>query len=183
MDNRLETLSNLFEGTEIRSVWDSEKEDYYFSVVDVIGVLTESSRARKYWSDLKNKLKNEGSELSENVGQLKMKAKDGKVYATDVLNTKGILRLIESVPSPKAEPFKMWLASLGDERINEVFDPEVAINRAVNYYRKKGYSDEWIHQRLLSIRIRNNLTEEWENRGVKKGVEYAILTDEITKAW
>lgn len=120
MDNRLETLSNLFEGTEIRSVWDSEKEDYYFSVVDVIGVLTESSRARKYWSDLKNKLKNEGSELSENAGQLKMKAKDGKVYATDVLNTKGILRLIESVPSPKTEPFKMWLASIGDERINMV---------------------------------------------------------------
>lgn len=183
MDNRLETLSNLFEGTEIRSVWDSEKEDYYFSVVDVIGVLTESSRARKYWSDLKNKLKNEGSELSENVGQLKMKAKDGKVYATDVLNTKGILRLIESVPSPKAEPFKMWLASLGDERINEVFDPEVAINRAVNYYRKKGYSDEWIKARLSGIVDRFKLTDVWKDGGINKPVEFALLTNEIYKGW
>lgn len=181
MDNRLETLSNLFEGTEIRSVWDSEKEDYYFSVVDVIGVLTESSRARKYWSDLKNKLKNEGSELPENVGQLKMKAKDGKVYATDILNTKGILRLIESVPSPKAEPFKMWLASLGDERINEVFDPEVAINRAVNYYRKKGYSDEWIKARLSGIVDRFKLTDVWKDGGINKPVEFALLTNEIIK--
>lgn len=183
MDNRLETLSNLFEGTEIRSVWDSEKEDYYFSVVDVIGVLTESSRARKYWSDLKNKLKNEGSELSENVGQLKMKAKDGKVYATDVLNTKGILRLIESVPSPKAEPFKMWLASLGNERINEVFDPEVAIDRAVNYYRKKGYSDEWIKARLSGIVDRFKLTDVWKDGGINKPVEFALLTNEIYKGW
>lgn len=183
MDNRLETLSNLFEGIEIRSVWDSEKEDYYFSVVDVIGVLTESSRARKYWSDLKNKLKNEGSELSENVGQLKMKAKDGKVYATDVLNTKGILRLIESVPSPKAEPFKMWLASLGDERINEVFDPEVAINRAVNYYRKKGFSDEWIKARLSGIVDRFKLTDVWKDGGINKPVEFALLTNEIYKGW
>ena len=183
MDNRLETLSRLFEGTEIRSVWDSEKEDYYFSVVDVIGVLIESSRARKYWSDLKNKLKNEGSELSENVGQLKMKAKDGKVYATDVLNTKGILRLIESVPSPKAEPFKMWLASLGDERINEVFDPEVAINRAVNYYRKKGYSDEWIKARLSGIVDRFKLTDVWKDGGINKPVEFALLTNEIYKGW
>ena len=183
MDNRLETLSRLFEGTEIRSVWDSEKEDYYFSVVDVIGVLTESSRARKYWSDLKNKLKNEGSELSENVGQLKMKAKDGKVYATDVLNTKGILRLIESVPSPKAEPFKMWLASLGDERINEVFDPEVAINRAVNYYRKKGYSDEWIKARPSGIVDRFKLTDVWKDGGINKPVEFALLTNEIYKGW
>lgn len=183
MDNRLETLSNLFEGIEIRSVWDSEKEDYYFSVADVIGVLTESSRARKYWSDLKNKLKNEGSELSENVGQLKMKAKDGKVYATDVLNTKGILRLIESVPSPKAEPFKMWLASLGDERINEVFDPEVAINRAVNYYRKKGYSDEWIKARLSGIVDRFKLTDVWKDGGINKPVEFALLTNEIYKGW
>ena len=167
MDNRLETLSNLFEGTEIRSVWDSEKEDYYFSVVDVIGVLTESSRARKYWSDLKNKLKNEGSELSENVGQLKMKAKDGKVYATDVLNTKGILRLIESVPSPKAEPFKIWLASLGD----------------VNYYRKKGYSDEWIKARLSGIVDRFKLTDVWKDGGINKPVEFALLTNEIYKGW
>ena len=183
MDNRLETLSRLFEGTEIRSVWDSEKEDYYFSVVDVIGVLIESSRARKYWSDLKNKLKNEGSELSENVGQLKMKAKDGKVYATDVLNTKGILRLIESVPSPKAEPFKMWLASLGDDRINEVFDPEVAINRAVNYYRKKGFSDEWIKARLSGIVDRFKLTDVWKDSGINKPVEFALLTNEIYKCW
>ena len=182
-NNKLDTITNLFEEKEIRSIWNSEKEEYFFSVVDVIGVLTESSRARKYWSDLKNKLKNEGSELSENVGQLKMKAKDGKVYATDVLNTKGILRLIESVPSPKSEPFKIWLASLGDERINEVFDPEVAINRAVNYYRKKGYSDEWIKARLSGIVDRFKLTDVWKDGGINKPVEFALLTNEIYKGW
>lgn len=180
-ENKLETISNLFEGNEIRSIWNAEKEEYYFSVVDVIGALTESSRARKYWSDLKNKLKNEGSELSENVGQLKMKAKDGKAYTTDVLNTKGILRLIESVPSPKAEPFKMWLASLGDDRINEVFDPEIAINRAVNYYRKKGFSDEWIKARLSGIVDRFKLTDVWKDGEINKPVEFALLTNEIYK--
>ncbi len=135
---KLETISNLFEGNEIRSIWNSEKEEYYFSVVDVIGVLTASPRPRKYWNSLKTKLENEGSQLSSKLGQLKMKSqKDGKSYLTDVLDTKSILRLIESVPSPKAEPFKMWLANLGKERIDEVFDPEIAINRAINYYRKK----------------------------------------------
>lgn len=142
MNNKLETLTNLFEGKEIRSIWDSDKEEYYFSVVDVINALAEPKEPRKYWNDLKVKLKNEGSELSEKIGQLKMKAKDGKMRETDTLDTEGIFRLIESVPSPKAEPFKMWLASLGKERIDEVFDPEIAINRAIEYYRKKGYTDD-----------------------------------------
>lgn len=142
-NNKLKAITNLFEGSEIRSVWDSEKEDYYFSVVDVIGVLTESPRARKYWNALKTKLADEGSELSQNVGQLKLiSSKDGKKYMTDVLDTKGIFRLIESVPSPKAEPFKMWLASLGKERIDEVFDPEKAIHRGIEYYLNHGYSEE-----------------------------------------
>ena len=142
MNNKLETISNLFDGKEIRSIWDSEKEEYYFSVVDVINALTDSSDARKYWSVLKLRLKKEGSELTTKCSQLKLKAKDGKFYNTDVLDTKGILRLIESVPSNKAEPFKLWLANLGSERIDEVFDPEIAVNRAVEYYRKKGYNDE-----------------------------------------
>lgn len=148
-DNKLETISNLFEGNEIRSIWDNEKEDYFFSVVDVIGALTNANIPRNYWSDLKRKLSEEGSQLHENIVQLKMKSKkDGKNYLTDTLDTKGILRLIESVPSPKAEPFKMWLASLGSERIDEVFDPEIAANRVVNYYRNKGYSDEWIKKKI-----------------------------------
>ena len=185
MNDKLETLSNLFEGTEIRSIWDAEKEDYYFSVVDVIGALTESDyqNSRNYWKWLKNKLKNEGSELVSNTNQLKMKSADGKYYNTDTLDTKGILRLIESVPSPKAEPFKMWLASLGDERINEVFDPEIAINRAVNYYRKKGFSDEWIKARLSGIVDRFKLTDVWKDGGISKPVEFALLTNEIYKGW
>lgn len=162
---------------------DGEKGDYYFSVVDVIGALTESSRARKYWSDLKKKLKVEGSELSEKVGQLKMQSADGKYYNTDTLDTKGILRLIESIPSPKAEPMKMWLANLGSERIDEVFDPEIAINRAVNYYRKKGYSDKWIESRLNGILNRNKLTDIWKSRGITQDYEYGILTNEIYKSW
>ena len=162
---------------------DGEKGDYYFSVVDVIGALTESSRARKYWSDLKKKLKVEGSELSEKVGQLKMQSADGKYYNTDTLDTKGILRLIESIPSPKAEPMKMWLANLGSERIDEVFDPEIAINRAVNYYRKKGYSDKWIESRLNGILNRNKLTDIWKSRGITQDYEYGILTNEIYKEW
>ena len=183
MDNRLETLSNLFEGIEIRSVWDSEKEDYYFSVVDVIGVLTNSGNPGHYWRTLKSRMINEGNETVTNCDTFKFRAKDGKLRATDVLNTKGILRLIESVPSPKAEPFKMWLASLGDERINEVFDPEVAINRAVNYYRKKGYSDEWIKARLSGIVDRFKLTDVWKDGGINKPVEFALLTNEIYKGW
>ena len=182
-ENKLSTISNLFEGKEIRSIWDGEKGDYYFSVVDVIGALTESSRARKYWSDLKKKLKVEGSELPEKVGQLKMQSADGKYYNTDTLDTKGILRLIESIPSPKAEPMKMWLANLGSERIDEVFDPEIAINRAVNYYRKKGYSDKWIESRLNGILNRNKLTDIWKSRGITQDYEYGILTNEIYKEW
>ncbi len=153
MNNKLETISNLFEGSEIRSIWDSEKEEYYFSVVDVISALSDSNNPRNYWNMLKKRMKKEEqSELSTKCVQLKMKSrKDGKSYSTDTLDTKGILRLIESIPSPKAEPFKLWMASLGSERIDEVFDPEIAINRAVNYYRNKGYSDEWIKARLREL--------------------------------
>ncbi len=149
--NKLETISNLFEGKEIRSIWDSEKGDYYFSVVDVISVLTNANIPRNYWSDLKRKLEKEGSQLHENIVQLKMKAQDGKLRGTDTLNTKGIFRLIESVPSPKAEPFKLWLANLGSERVDEVFDPEIAINRVIDYFRKRGYSDKWIKTHFLTI--------------------------------
>ena len=149
--NKLETISNLFEGKEIRSIWDSEKGDYYFSVVDVISVLTNANIPRNYWSDLKRKLEKEGSQLHENIVQLKMKAQDGKLRETDTLNTKGIFRLIESVPSPKAEPFKLWLANLGSERVDEVFDPEIAINRVIDYFRKRGYSDKWIKTHFLTI--------------------------------
>ena len=169
MKEKIKTISKLFEGNEIRSIWDSEKEEYYFSAVDVINALAEPKEPRKYWNDLKRKLQNEGSELSEKIGQLKMKSrKDGKNYLTDVLDTEGIFRLIESVPSPKAEPFKMWLASLGKERIDEVFDPEVAINRVVNYYRAKGYTDEWIKQRLNGIVDRFKLTDIWKDGGIEK---------------
>ncbi len=182
--NKLETISSLFEGKEIRSVWDAEKEDYYFSVVDVIVALTDNNRPRKYWNDLKLKLKNEGSQLSEKIGQLKMVSpKDGKSYVTDVLDTKGILRLIESVPSPKAEPFKVWLANLGSERIDEVFDPEKAIKRAVNYYRKRGYSLAWIESRIKAILDRNKLTDVWQDGGIKNNFEFGILTNEIYKGW
>ena len=182
--NKLEAITNLFEGKEIRSVWDSEKEDYYFSVVDVIGVLTDSKDASDYWTTLKRRLTNdEGSELPTNCRSLKFKAKDGKMRNTDTLDTKGILRLIESVPSPKAEPFKVWLANLGSERIDEVFDPEIAINRAVNYYRRLGYSDEWIKKRLNGIVDRFKLTDIWKDGGIEKPVEYAMLTNEIYKGW
>ena len=183
MNKKLETISNLFEGNEIRSIWDSEKEEYYFSVVDVIVALTKSDRPRKYWNDLKKKLENEGSELSEKIGQLKLKSKDGKFYNQDVLDTKGILRLIESVPSPKAEPFKLWLASLGSERIDEVFDPEIAVNRAVEYYRKRGYDDQWIKARLMGIVDRFKLTDVWKESVITKGYEYGILTNKIYKSW
>ena len=182
--NKLETISNLFEGKEIRSVWDSEKEDYYFSVVDVISILTDANIPRNYWSDLKRKLKQEGSELHEKIVQLKIKStKDGKNYLTDTLDTKGILRLIESVPSYKAEPFKVWLANLGSERIDEVFDPEIAIKRAINYYRKRGYSDKWIEARLKGILNRNKLTDIWKKGGISKDYEYGIITNEIYKEW
>ena len=182
-ENKLDTITNLFEGSEIRSIWDSEKQDYYFSVVDVIGALTNANIPRNYWSDLKRKLKEEGSELHEKIVQLKMIALDGKSRQTDTLDTEGIFRLIESVPSPKAEPFKMWLASLGKERIDEVFDPEKAIDRAIDYYRKKGYSDSWIEVRLKGILNRKKLTDVWKENGITKNYEYAILTNEIYKAW
>ena len=184
MNNKLETISNLFEDKEIRSIWDSKNEEYYFSVVDIIGALTNANIPRNYWSDLKRKLSVEGSQLHENIVQLKMKSKkDGKSYLTDTLDTKGVLRLIESVPSPKAEPFKLWLANLGNERIDEVFDPEIAINRAVNYYRNKGYTDEWIKARLTGIVDRFKLTDIWKEGGITKPMEYAMLTNEIYKGW
>ncbi len=183
IDNKLETISNLFEDKEIRSVWDSEKEEYFFSVVDVISALTDSKEPRKYWSVLKNRLKKEGSEVTTFCSQLKMLAPDGKMRLRDVLDTKGILRLIESVPSPKAEPFKLWLANLGSERIDEVFDPEIAVNRAVEYYRSKGYTDAWIKARLTGIVDRFKLTDVWKEGGITKPMEYAMLTNEIYKGW
>ncbi len=182
-NNKLETISNLFEGNEIRSVWDSEKEDYYFSVVDVIKALTDSNIPKRYWSDLKRKLIEEGSQLYENIVQLKMIANDGKLRETDTLNTKGILRLIESVPSQKAEPFKLWLAQMGNERIDEIFDPEIAINRAIDYYRSRGYDDKWIEARLKGILDRKKLTDVWKENGIKQNYEYAILTNEIYQSW
>ena len=184
MENKIDTITNLFEGSEIRSIWDSEKEDYYFSVVDVISALTGSNNPRNYWNMLKKRLTDEEeSELYTKCVQLKMKAKDGKFRETDVLDTEGIFRLIESVPSPKAEPFKMWLASLGKERIDEVFDPEKAINRAIDYYRKKGYSDSWIETRLKGILSRKKLTDVWRENGITENYEYAMLTNEIYKTW
>lgn len=181
--NKLETISNLFEGKEIRSVWNSEKEEYYFSVIDVIGALTDSNIPKRYWSDLKRKLDEEGSQLYENIVRLKMKAIDGKLRETDTLDTKGILRLIESVPSPKAEPFKLWLAQMGNERIDEIFDPEIAINRAIDYYRSRGYDDKWIEARLKGILDRRKLTDIWKANGIKQNYEYAILTNEIYQSW
>jgi hypothetical protein len=178
-----ESAIQLFEQKQVRSLWDSEQEKWYFSIIDVIEVLTETDRPRKYWSDLKSKLKSEGSELSEKIGQLKMEAGDGKKRLTDVADTEQLFRLIQSIPSPKAEPFKMWLAQVGRERIDEIEDPEIGIDRLMETYLRKGYSKEWINQRLKSIEIRKELTDEWEDRGVKKGQEFAILTDEITKAW
>jgi hypothetical protein len=179
----MENKIKLFETKRIRSIWNEEEEKWYFSVIDVIAVLTDSDRPRKYWNDLKTKLKKEGSELSEKIGHLKMKADDGKMRVTDIADTEQLFRLIQSVPSPKAEPFKMWLAKTGNERIEEINDPEIGIDRLMDTYLKKGYSKEWVNQRLKSIEVRKELTDEWDVRGVKKGQEYAILTDEITQAW
>ena len=187
--NNIETDGiQLFEDQKIRVAWDEQQEEWYFSVVDVVAVLTEQTEGRKastYWAVLKKRLKEEGAdELLTNCKQLKMKSpKDGKRYKTDVANTEQLLRIIQSIPSKKAEPFKAWLAMVGRERIEETIDPEQAIDRALETYLKKGYSEEWVHQRLLAIRIRNELTDEWKKRGVQKGKEYAILTDEITRAW
>lgn len=174
----------LFEDQKIRTAWDAEKEEWYFSIIDVISVLTGTANPRRYWSDLKRKLKIEGAvEVYEKIVQLKLLSPDGKKRLTDVASTEQLLRIIQSIPSPKAEPFKAWLAMVGKERIEETIDPEQAIDRALDTYLKKGYSEEWIHQRLLAIRIRNELTDEWKKRGVQKGREYAILTDEISRAW
>ena len=176
----------LFENQRIRTAWDEEKEEWYFSVVDVVAVLTDQPdqrHAAKYWSVLKTRLKKEGSELTTNCSQLKMRSADGKRYNTDVADTEQLLRIIQSIPSPKAEPFKLWLAQVGRERIEETIDPELTIERALETYLKKGYTREWINQRLQAIQVRKELTDEWDARGVQKGVEYAILTDEISRAW
>ncbi len=181
-------MSNIkvFENKKIRTQWSKEEEDWYFSVVDIVEVLTDSKdyqTARKYWNKLKQRLKEEGSELVTNCHQLKLVAEDGKLRATDVLNTKGILRLVQSIPSKKAEPFKVWLAQVGAERLDEIVDPQKAIDRAVETYRQKGYPEEWITQRMMTIKMRKELTDEWQNRGITQDKEYAILTNEMTMAW
>lgn len=178
-----DTAIKLFNDKQIRTIWDDEQEKWYFSIVDVVGILTESPNPRKYWSVLKSRLKKEGSQLATNCSQLKMLSSDGKYYKTDVADTEQLFRLIQSIPSPKAEPFKLWLAKVGRERIDEIEDPEIGIDRLMETYLRKGYSTSWINQRLKSIEVRKELTDEWDNRGIKKGQEYAILTDEITKAW
>ena len=182
-----EDTVQLFEEQPIRTVWVEDKEEWYFSIVDVVGVLTEQpdfDGARNYWKVMKSRLKDEGNQLVTNCNQLKMRSpKDGKKYNTDVANTEQLLRIIQSIPSKKAEPFKLWLAQIGRERIEEVIDPELTIERALETYAKKGYSREWINQRLQAIQVRKELTDEWGSRGVKKGVEFAILTDDISKAW
>jgi len=173
----------IFEGKKIRRHWDEEKELWHFAIMDVVEILAQTDRPRKYWNDLKTKLKAEGSEVSEKIGQLKMQASDGKFYLTDAADTETMFRLIQSIPSPNAEPFKLWLARVGYERLEETADPELAINRALKTYLQKGYSPEWVNQRLKSIEIRKALTDEWKKREVKEGLEFAILTDEISKAW
>lgn len=178
-ENQLKT----YENRPIRTAWDEERGEWYFSIVDVIAVLTESPNPQTYWRVLKKRLKDEGNQSVTNCNALKMRAADGRMRLTDVADTEQLFRIIQSIPSPKAEPFKMWLAQVGRERIEETIDPEQAIDRALETYQKKGYDADWIHQRILSIRVRNELTSEWQNRGVKKGVEFAILTDEITRAW
>lgn len=178
-----ENAISIFEQKQVRTLWDVEKELWYISIIDVIEVLTETDRPRKYWNDLKSKLKKEGSELSEKIGQLKMTAPDGKMRLTDVADTEQIFRLIQSIPSPKAEPFKLWLAQLASERLDEMQDPEITIDRALEQYIKLGYSENWINQRLKSIEIRKELTDEWKKRGLKEGVQFATLTDIITKGW
>ncbi len=173
----------LFENKKIRSQWDAENEKWYFSVIDAIEILTESPRPRKYWNALKTKLQTEGSQLSQNLGQLKIQSSDGKFYLTDVADTEQLFRLIQSIPSPKAEPFKQWLAKVGYERIEETENPELSFDRAMQTYLQKGYRKEWINQRLKSIEVRKELTDEWETHGVKRGKEFATLTDIITEAW
>jgi len=178
-----ETSIKLFETKRVRTHWDAEQEQWYFSIVDVIGILTDSPNPRNYWKVLKHRLAKEGNQSVTDCNQLKMQSSDGKFYRTDVADTEHLLRLIQSIPSPKAEPFKLWLARVGYERIEETEDPEKAFDRAMETYLRKGYSTEWINQRLKSIEVRKELTDEWDNRGIQKGQEYAILTDEITTAW
>ena len=177
------TQIKIFEEKKVRTIWDAETEDWYFSVVDVVAVLTESDRPRKYWNDLKKKLQQEGSELSEEIGQLKMPSSDGKMYKTDCMNTEQLFRLIQSIPSPKAEPFKLWMAQVAKERLDEMQDPEQGIQRALLEYRALGYSENWINQRLKSIEIRKDLTDEWKKHGLKEGIQFATLTDIIYKTW
>ena len=177
------TQIKIFEEKKVRTIWDAENEEWYFSVVDVVAVLTESDRPRKYWNDLKKKLQQEGSELSEKIGQLKMPSSDGKMYKTDCMNTEQLFRLIQSIPSPKAEPFKLWMAQVAKERLDEMQDPEQGIQRALLEYRALGYSENWINQRLKSIEIRKDLTDEWKKHGLKEGIQFATLTDIIYKTW
>lgn len=179
MDNRIK----VFENKEVRTLWNAEEKEWYFSVVDVVEVLTDSANPRKYWSVLKTRLKSEGSELATICSQLKMQSSDGKFYKTDCLDTKGVLRLVQSIPSKKAEPFKVWLAQVGSERLDEIADPEKAILRGADFYRAKGYTEGWINQRLQTIEMRKELTDEWKERGIEKEKDYAILTNEMTKAW
>ena len=181
----MDSETKLFEGNHIRSVWDNENVELFFSIIDIIGALTESKNPRRYWSDLKRKMNDEEGavQLYENIVQLKLESSDGKKYITDVSDMQGIFRIIQSIPSPKAEPFKLWLAEVGKERIDEIVDPELIIDRALETYVKKGYTREWINQRLQAIQVRKELTDTWQDHGVKEGREYAILTNEITKAW
>lgn len=179
----MENKITVFENKNVRTVWNDEEEDWYFSVIDIIEILTGSNNPRRYWSDLKRKLISEGSQLYENIVQLKLPAADGKNYSTDVLSTKNILRLVQSIPSPKAEPFKVWLAQVGADRLDEIADPEKAIMRGADFYRAKGYTEGWINQRLQTIEMRKELTDEWKARGIEKEKDYAILTNEMTKAW
>lgn len=183
MENKIKTITKLFEGKEIRSVWDREKEEYYFSVVDVIEILTDSNIPKRYWADLKRKLVKEGSEVYDKIVRLKLKAPDGKMRETDTLDTEGIFRLIESIPSKKAEPFKLWLAKLGRERVDEVFDPAKGIDKMIDFYIKKGYSLEWIEMRLKAIINRKKLTNTWKENNINEDYEFAILTNEIYKEW
>ncbi len=180
---KLQIINKIFNNTEIRSVWNKEEEKYYISIVDVVGVLSESDRPRKYWSDLKNQLKSEGNEMSDKIGQLKLKSKDGKYYLTDVCDIEGMFRIIQSVPSKNAEPIKQWLAKLGSERIDETFDPSLALQRAIDTYRAKGYDENWIAKRIKSLQDRKQLTDVWKDGGIKEGIEFAILTNEIYKEW
>ena len=183
MNKNQENTIRIFEDKKVRSVWDAEAGKWYISIVDVVGVLTESVDGRKYWNKLKQRLKEEGNESVTNCHQLKLQSSDGKYYKTDVADTEQLFRLIQSIPSPKAEPFKLWLAEIARERLEEIDDPELGIERLMEYYHRKGYSENWINQRLKSIEVRKELTDEWERRGVKKGQEYAVLTDIITQSW